>query len=56
MDWQPWSSYQDDDETEEGHLRASIGSPQFPDSAMQIRFPMRIQCYSRHHEEKLGYK
>ena len=56
MDWQPWSSYHDDEETEEGNPRVSAGYPHFPDNAMQIRFPMRIQCYSRHHEEKLGYK
>ncbi|KAL9101530.1 MAG: hypothetical protein Q9163_003226 [Psora crenata] len=56
IDWQPWSSYQDDDDTEEGRVRVPPGNSQFPENAMQIRFPMRIQCYSRHHEEKLGYK
>ena len=28
----------------------------FPESARQVNFPMRIACYCRHHEEKIGFQ
>ena len=56
MDWQNWSSYEDEEEVDDAASGAGSGKAHFPDHAMQIRFPMRIQCYSRHHGEKLGYR
>ncbi|KAI9834464.1 MAG: hypothetical protein M1826_002618 [Phylliscum demangeonii] len=31
-------------------------STYLPDTAMQIELPMRIACYCRHHQEKIGYR
>ena len=45
MEWKDWRSF---DEGQKGHP--------FPDTAVQVRFPMRIQCYSRHHNDKDGYR
>ena len=28
----------------------------FPENARQVNFPMRIACYCRHHEEKIGFQ
>ena len=56
IELQNWKEYEGDDQTEEVSARADAKQTAFPPEAQQIRFPMRIQCYSRHHEEKLGYK
>ena len=56
MDWQNWSSYKDEDGMDDAAFGLVTGQAHFPDHAMQLRFPMRIQCYSRHHGEKLGYR
>ena len=56
LDWQKWMTYKSDDDTDDGSSRASPSVKKLPENAMQVRFPMRIQCYSRHHGEKLGYR
>lgn len=56
MEWQSVQSYEAEDTGDEASLRADEDNVGFPEDAMQVRFPMRIQCYSRHHGEKLGYR
>ena len=34
----------------------SSQNPQFPETAVQVDIPMRIACYCRHQEEKLGFQ
>ena len=33
-----------------------LDGPLFPDNALQIEIPMRIACYCRHQEEKVGFQ
>ncbi len=49
-EWQPPSPVNSRDAQRTGPL------PQMPEGAMQVHLPMRIACYCRHHNEKLGFR
>ncbi|KAI9884476.1 MAG: hypothetical protein M1823_003749 [Watsoniomyces obsoletus] len=49
-EWQPPSPVNSRDVQRTGPL------PQMPEGAMQVHLPMRIACYCRHHNEKLGFR
>lgn len=54
-DWQQPSIPKDGDG--EGRSTFSlVGAPTFGEGAMQVDIPMRIACYCRHQEEKLGFR
>ena len=39
------------------HIPATYGhNTQFPETAVQVDIPMRIACYCRHQEEKIGFQ
>lgn len=50
-DWQPLSS----NSTPSGS-RTSSSSPPAPEGALEVDLPMRIACYCRHHNEKVGFR
>ncbi|KAG8526260.1 uncharacterized protein KY384_000253 [Bacidia gigantensis] len=55
LEWKNVESYKDE-ETGERSTLVGQSKEELPNNTMQVHCPMRIQCYSRHHGEKVGYR
>lgn len=54
-EWQPPSNAKTTDGNNR-NLPAGVEQTSFSANAMQVDIPMRIACYCRHHEEKIGFR
>ena len=55
-DWQSPPKPKSGSQSMDSGSEYSSPPPIFPEDAMQVELPMRIACYCRHQEEKLGFQ